>query len=151
MTTPRAMPDFLAAFRARRECCRALLSLSAEQASLIATDDFSALLSLLEHKQHLLETLLESHAPHNELRHAWQTSRDHLPASVRQECEQTLAETESLLRQLLEHEQTATELLTARRNATEQALQAVRAGQAAHTAYDASPVSNRPRHLDVDL
>jgi hypothetical protein len=146
-----AATDFLTAFRTRRECCRALLALSTEQQALIAADDYSGLLALLAHKQQVLDALLNDRGEPGELRRAWQSARDRFPARMRQECEQTLAETEDLLRQLLASEQAAADLLTARRDATEQALAAVHRGGEAQAAYDAPLSGDLSRRLDVDL
>jgi hypothetical protein len=141
--------DFLTAFRARRAYCRALLDLSAEQAALIAADEYSDLIALLTQKQQLLDALADAGRKPVDLWRAWQSERGQLTDSQRQECERTLAETESLLQELTQAEQSSTELLMSRRDATEQALGAVNRGGAAHAEYGSLSNAVRSRRLDV--
>jgi len=150
MTTAVTAEEFLTAFRARRAYCRALLDLSAEQSALIAADEYSELIALLGHKQQLLDALLDVGRQPVDLWRAWATERDRLSAPLRQQCEETLAETESLLQELAAAEQSSTDLLTIRRDATEQALGTVNHGGAAHAAYGSLSDAAASRRLDVN-
>jgi hypothetical protein len=141
---------FLAAFRARRGYCQALLELSQRQQSLIAADDYADLVSLVAHKQQVLDALLEAGHEPAELWRAWRSERAALPDSLRQECDRTLADTEQLLQHLLSIDQSSIELLSRRRDAAERELCAVNQGDAAQSAYGAPLVAVAPRRLDVN-
>jgi len=147
MTMPSPHADFLAAFRARRAHCRALLELTMEQRALIATDDYTQLLRLLSHKQQVLDALLSVGREPVDVWGAWRSERERVPQPLRAECERTLAETEELLSQLLAQEQTCTAYLADRRHATESALCALNHGSAAQAGYGGH--ERRSRRLDV--
>jgi hypothetical protein len=80
----------------------------------------------------------------------WHTHRDSLPPAFRQSCEETLAESERLLGELMEHERISTEFLARRRDETRSQLQQISAGSHAQAAYRDSLAPVTHRVLDVD-
>jgi hypothetical protein len=142
--------DFDTIFKDRRQCFADLLHLSQSQLGLVQSDDYSRLLRLLSGKQQIISRLeaISSRAP--QLWGQWSRERDRLPTPVRALCEQTLAETETLLGELLEHERIATESLARRRDQTARQLAAVASGSRVNHAYRdcLAPVTHR--HLDLD-
>ena len=142
-------PPFLEIFRGRRDGYRALLELSHRQQTLIEADDYTELLAVLGRKQVLLSRLEDVNRRYPDLREQWQASRSALPAEHRSTCEHLLAETEHCLAELLLVEQSSTESLTTRRDATQHELQAIARGSQAHEAYrdHLAPVTHR--HLDI--
>jgi hypothetical protein len=143
--------EFLAAFRLRQAFCLALLDLSAEQSALIEADAYADLVGLLGEKQRVLDALLDAGRTPIDLWRAWPNERDRLPAPLRSECERLLADSEALLKQLMDAEQSSAERLAARRNATEAALAAVHHGGIALSAYGDQQLPFGSRRLDVGL
>jgi hypothetical protein len=142
--------DFITTFKDRRQCFADLLQISRSQLGLVETDDYSQLLRLLGGKQQIISRLegIASRSP--QLWDKWRSERQRLAPGARETCEQTLAETESLLAELLEHERIATETLARRRDQTAQQLAAVAGGSRVNQAYRdcLAPVTHR--HLDLD-
>lgn len=149
MTYPALTVDeYLTAFRTRRECCRALLELSREQLRLIDADDYNELIDLLQMKQRLVDELV---GPANAPWKSWKIDRNALPATARKTGDALLEETEQLLKTLLSEEQLGTNVLTARRDATERELSLLNSSSQIDSAYrPASAVGSR-LGLDIDL
>ena len=142
--------DFLQTFADRRQCFAELLDLSRRQTALVESDDYSQLLSVLGGKQRILGRLDEIGRGRPALWQAWRDQRDRLPAGLRRDCEQALAESERLLAELLEHERVSTEALLRRRDQTRRELQTVAAGSHVNHAYRDSLAPITHRHLDTD-
>ena len=142
--------DFITTFKDRRQCFADLLQISRCQLGLVETDDYSQLLRLLGGKQQIIGRLeaISSRLPR--LWDDWRRERERLAPGAREACEQTLADTEALLAELLEHERIATETLARRREQTAQQLAAVAGGSRVNQAYRdcLAPVTHR--HLDLD-
>ena len=145
-----ATPDFITTFEDRRQCFADLLRISQSQLELVETEDYSQLLRLLGGKQQIIGRLeaISSRLPR--LWDDWRRERERLAPGARKACEQTLAETETLLSELLEHERVSTESLARRRDQTAQQLAAVAGGSRVNQAYrDAlAPVTHRLLDLD---
>jgi hypothetical protein len=142
--------DFLTTFADRRQCFAELLELSKRQLGLVESDDYAQLLNLLGGKQRVLRRLEAIGRGRPQLWDEWRTERERLSSSDRRACERTLAETEALLEQLLEHERVSTESLTRRRDRTAQELRAVATGSRVNLAYGESLAPVTHRHLDRD-
>ena len=142
--------DFITTFEDRRQCFADMLQISRCQLGLVETDDYSQLLRLLGGKQQIIGRLeaISSRLPR--LWDDWRRERERLAPLAREACEQTLADTEALLAELLEHERVSTETLARRRDQTAQQLAAVAGGSRANQAYRdcLAPVTHR--HLDLD-
>jgi hypothetical protein len=69
---------------------------------------------------------------------------------VRRSCEAALAESETLLAELLEHERESTTVLARRRDETRRQLQNIASGGQANEAYRDTLAPATSRHLDVD-
>jgi hypothetical protein len=143
--------DYLAAFTARRECCRALIELSAQQSACIEHDDYSELLALLEHKQQLLDELWDAGRNAPPLWQTWRNIRDGIAPTLRAACDAVLAETDDLLRQVLTTEASSSALLIARRDAVERQLCLVNQAATTESAYRGMADLGGQRRLDVDL
>lgn len=141
--------NILSVLNARRQHCRNLLDLSKRQRTLIDASDYSQLLSILGQKQRLLGRLDEINKDYPDLKTRWKQVRDTGDAEWRDDCEHVLAETESLLAELIEEEQNSTDHLTRRRDATQKELQAVSQGARVHDAYRDSLAPSTHRHLDI--
>jgi hypothetical protein len=142
--------DFITTFKDRRQCFADLLHISRTQLGLVETDDYPQLLRLLGGKQQIIARLEDIASRNPQLWDKWRGERQRLAPEARAICEQTLAETESLLAELLEHERIATETLARRRDQTADQLAAVAGGSRANQAYRdcLAPVTHR--HLDLD-
>lgn len=142
--------DFITTFKDRRQCFADLLQISRSQLGLVETDDYSQLLRLLGGKQQIINRLEAISIREPQLWDKWRRERERIAPGARQDCEQTLAETESLLAELLEHERIATETLAHRRDQTARQLAAVAGGSRVNQAYRdcLAPVTHR--HLDLD-
>lgn len=143
-------PEFLNIFKSRREYCQALLELSSQQSELIAGDHFEQLLTLLGQKQRLLARLDELRARQPELWQQWRVERAAMEPDLRDDCEHVLAETEAILADLVQHENSSTEFLTDRRDKTRQKLQTASQGSEVHSAYRDGMAPTTHRHLDID-
>ncbi len=140
--------EYLAAFRTRRECCRALLELSREQKQLIESDHYEALIELLQMKQRLVDELV---GPPDAPWKQWQQESGRLSVSSRTAGDALLAETEALLRTLLAEEQLGTEELTVRRDASERELAQMSSSHQIDLAYGSMPTAGSRLGLDIDL
>lgn len=143
--------DFLKLFEARREYCRRLLGLSRQQRDLILADDYTALLSVLGKKQRILGHLEELKELHPRLLERWQVEREHLDPQSRDDCEHVLAETESILSDLVHEENQSTRQLTERRDDTQRQLQALTNASQTQDAYRDAYASSTHRHLDLNM
>jgi hypothetical protein len=142
------LDDYLTAFRARRECCRALLELSHEQQRLIDADDYDELVTLLEMKQHLVDELVGGvDSPWK----TWKQQRASLSGAGQRAGDALLAETESLLLALLDEEQVGVTRLMTRRDVTERELNQITSTQQIQSAYHSTSVSGSQWGLDVNL
>jgi hypothetical protein len=145
-----SLPDFLQTFADRRQCFVELLEFSKRQLGLVEADDYAQLLGLLGGKQRIIGRLETIGKGRPRLWEEWRALRDRLSPPERQACERTLAETESLLAQLLEHERAGTECLTRRRDQSARELRAVATGSRVNEAYGESLAPVTHRHLDRD-
>jgi hypothetical protein len=141
--------SYVRLFRARRDYCAALAQLSRGQLELIESDDYTQLLVVLGRKQGLLGRMEELRLGQPDLWREWKQDREQLDAESRQTCENLLAETEGILRELHQHEQVSTETLTRRRDQTRSRLESVSGGLRAHEAYGADQSGPTHRRLDI--
>ena len=142
--------EFTTFFTTRRDHCHKLLELSRRQMELINQDDYNQLLAVLGQKQRILTQLDDLKKQHRRPLEFWQHNRDQLDATLRDDCQHLLAETEAVIAQLLEEETASTRHLTDRRDATQKQLQAISQGTQVHRAYRDSLAPSTRRHLDVD-
>ena len=127
----------------RRKHCRDLLELSRRQIQFIETNDFTQLMATLAQKQRILGRLDEVKRRYPELSRQWVALRDSGMPAVRNDCESLIADTESILAELLESEKEGTTQLTERRDATRRQLEAVSQGVHVNQGYaDTTPVLN---------
>lgn len=143
------MSDFLTIFKTRRDYGRALLELSHGQSELILADDYGELLALLGRKQRILERMDEYGRRHARLWQRWSEQRDELDPETRRECEAVLADTERILGTLSRHEQSCTDDLARRRDATRLKLESLSQGVRAHAAYQEDRLQAGSHRLDV--
>jgi hypothetical protein len=142
--------DYFRTFQDRRQCFADLLELSRRQLQLVETDDYPQLLGLLGGKQQILGRLEAISIREPRLWDEWRRERDRVAVATRQACEQTLADTEVLLAELLEHERISTDTLARRREQTARQLQAVAGGSRVNQAYRDCLAPATHRHLDLD-
>ena len=142
--------DFITTFKDRRQCFADLLQMSRNQLGLVETDDYSQLLRVLGGKQQIIGRLEAISGRLPRLWDDWRCERERLAPQARQICEQTLADTEALLAELLEQERIATETLARRRDQTARQLAAVAGGSRVNQAYRdcLAPVTHRLLDLD---
>lgn len=142
--------EFLQVFQTRRERCRKLLELSRRQRELIDVSDYTRLLTVLGQKQRILTQLDESSQALPNLWAEWHSHRDALPGSTRDDCNHVLAETETILAELVEEEGQSTDELVKRRDATRLELQSISEGSQVHDAYRDNLTPATHRHLNID-
>jgi hypothetical protein len=142
--------DFLTAFEARRDQCRALLELSRQQQALIGSDDYTGLLVVLGQKQLILGRLDDMKARHAEVYAQWTLCRNALDTDARHDCEHVLAETEALLAELIREEDSSTQHIVRRRDVAHHELQAVSHAGQVNRAYRDALAPATHRHLDVN-
>ena len=117
--------ELLRGLRQRRDIHQELLALSRGQRPLIEQGNSADLLVLLARKQQVLRQLNQLHLDAPGLRESWLACRESLALEVREDCEHVLAETESILRDLLHEEEEATNRLLSRRSSSRMALVSV--------------------------
>jgi len=144
-------PHLLQIFRDRHACFAGLLELAKFQQQFVEADEYPQLLSLLGRKQQIIGRLEAIGKAQPRLWDDWRAERDGAASAARQACEETLAQTEALLAELLEHERVSTETLAKRRDQTAAQLRAVASGSRVNTAYRDSLAAATHRHLDTDL
>ncbi|MDA0834586.1 MAG: hypothetical protein O3A29_15030 [Planctomycetota bacterium] len=151
MTTQTAI-DYLQLFNTRREYFRLLLNLSRKQASCIHDEHYHDLVDILSQKQRILGSLDELSKTRHRHIQEWTMAREQLDPKMRAACEDCLAESESLLADLLSEETSSTTHLTTRRDKTRKQLLAVSQGSHVHAAYHntESPSDSTSIHLDVN-
>lgn len=142
---------YLQAFRERRAYCQALVELSEQQAERIESDDYTELVAILNHKQQLLDLLLSTGSPERDLWNDWKSNRDDLSQEDRDACNALLQETETLLQQLMLHEQDCTTHLATRRDEVQSALRRVQQAGVALDGYAPSAETQTFRRLDFGL
>ena len=145
-----SVSDFLTAFKTRRKFCRALLKLSRQQRALIDEDDYTQLLIILGRKQRILGHLEDLKKEHPGLLKCWKTGRSGIDPEVRDDCEHILAETETILSELVHKEATSTEHMNRRRDATRKQLQSLNQGTEVNQSYRDNLAPATSRHLDVN-
>lgn len=148
LPTSHTIDEYLAAFRARRECCRALLELSREQQRFIAENDYDELITVLEMKQRLVDELAQTGTAAWQ---SWKQNRADFVAAEQRAGETLLAETESLLSLLLKEEQSGVTRLIAQRDTTERELTQINSIEQIQAAYRPVAVSGSQWGLDVNL
>jgi FlgN protein len=127
----------------RRKHCRDLLELSRRQKQLIDAGDYTQLMSTLAQKQRILGRLDEVKRRYPELSRQWTALRDSGLPTVRTDCEALIADTETILAELLQTEKQGTEQLAERREATRRQLAAVSQGVHVNQVYaDTTPTLN---------
>lgn len=146
--TMHTIDEYLAAFRARRENCRALLELSREQQRFIAANDYDELITVLEMKQRLVDEITDTAAVSWP---SWKQHRTDFTTTQQQVADAVLAETETLLSQLLKEEQTGVTRLMAQRDITERELAQLNSVELIEAAYRPVAVSGSQWGLDVNL
>src|SRR5271168_2342074 len=92
----------------RRKHCRDLLELSHRQHQFIDAGDYTQLMSTLAQKQRILGRFDEMKRRYPELSRQWTSLRDSGLPATRDDCESLIAETETLLAELLESEKRGT-------------------------------------------
>ncbi len=142
--------DFLTIFADRKQCFADLLDLSQRQLGLVEADDYTQLLGLLGGKQQIIGRLEALGRIRPALWDDWRAERERLAPPARTACEETLAQTETLLARLLEHERISTEALARRRDQTARELRTLAAGSRVNQAYRDSLAPVTHRHLDRD-
>ena len=148
--TVAASIDFLAVFQSRRDHCHALLNLSRMQQDLIHRDDYTGLLVVLGQKQLILGRLDELKSRHVEMFSQWNSKRDSIDADTRQNCEHVLAETEALLAELIQEEDSSTKNIVRRRDEAHVELESLSEGGKVNHAYRDSLAPATHRHLDLN-
>jgi hypothetical protein len=83
------------------------------------------------------------------LKESWRSRKHTLDATLRDDCDHLLAETEAILAEILEEEQDSTDFLTHRRDHTQQQLEGITNGGRVHDAYRTSMAPATHRHLDI--
>jgi chromosome segregation ATPase len=100
-------------------------------------------MSTLAQKQRILGRLDEVKRRYPELSRQWTSLRDAGLPAVRNDCESLIAETESILAELLESEKQGTQQLSQRRESTRRQLEAVSQGVHVNQTYaDTTPTFN---------
>jgi hypothetical protein len=127
----------------RRKHFRDLLDLSHRQHKFIDAGDYTQLMSTLAQKQRILGRLDEMKRRYPELSRQWTSLRDSGLPATRNDCESLIAETETILAELLDSEKQGTHQLSERREATRRQIEAVSQGVHVNQIYaDSSPTLN---------
>ncbi|HET6325131.1 MAG TPA: hypothetical protein VFG04_10695 [Planctomycetaceae bacterium] len=127
----------------RRKHCRDLLDLSQRQHQFIDAADYTQLMATLAQKQRILGRLDEMKRRYPELSRQWTSLRDSGLPATRNDCESLIAETETILAELLESEKQGTQHLSVRRENTRRQIEAVSQGVHVNQVYaDSSPTLN---------
>jgi hypothetical protein len=142
--------DYPKLFAVRLEYSKALLKLSLRQQELIQEEDYTSLLDVLGQKQRLLGQLDQYTSQLPRLWEKWQADRAQLPGELRETCETILQESEAVLAQLLQNEDTSTKSMVVRRDQTRQQLQSLNQGGKVGEAYRDSLAPVTHRHLNID-
>jgi hypothetical protein len=141
---------FLTVFQSRRDHCQALLELSRVQQELIRSDDYTGLLVVLGKKQLILGRLDEMKTRHSEMLARWKSARDDFDAETRTDCEHVLAETEAVLAELIQEEESSTQHIVRRRDEAHGELLTLTQGSKVNHAYRDALAPTTHRHLDVN-
>ena len=137
------LEDVLDVLKQRHAHCRQLLDLSRRQNRVIDASDYSSLLGILGQKQRILGRLDELKRRYPELSRQWTSLRDSGLPATRNDCESLIAETETILAELLDSEKQGTHQLSERREATRRQIEAVSQGVHVNQIYaDSSPTLN---------
>jgi hypothetical protein len=142
--------NFLTVFQSRRDHLRELLKHSRAQQELISNDDYTGLLVVLGKKQLILGSLDEMKSRHAEMFARWKTVRENFDTDTRIDCEHVLAETEAVLAELIQEEESSTQRIVRRRDEAHGELLALSQGSQVNHAYRDALAPTTHRHLDVN-
>ena len=145
-----SLEEILEILNRRRKHCRDLLNLSRQQNGVIHLSDYSQLMTILAQKQRVLGRLDEIKRRHPDLGQQWRALRDSGQATVRSDCEMIMAETETILAELLQTEKNGAQQLVERRNATRRQLESISQGVHVNEIYRDSIGGSDHRYLDID-
>ncbi|MDA1013374.1 MAG: hypothetical protein O3A00_02850 [Planctomycetota bacterium] len=136
-------------FEQRRDAFQELLRLSERQRACIAEDDYTQLLAVLSDKQNILNRVSRVHRQHDNMIDRWQNARDEIETVQRTQCDELLAESESLVSRLMDTDQKSTHELQERRDTAHEQLQRISHGSVTQKAYSQEGPAETHRFLDV--
>ncbi|QDU79108.1 FlgN protein [Polystyrenella longa] len=148
MSTRKSM-NYHSFFKHRYEHCRILLALSEEQNQAIVENRLDDLLSIIGRKQRVLKLMEDEKRQHPELWEHWQSDRETFDANSREQCEQLLSDTETVMASLVQLEQQGTSQLQKNRDETQQQLHLVSQSMQANDAYSDQTDEKTHRYLNV--
>lgn len=148
--TVSSLEDILEILNRRRKHCRDLLNLSRQQNGVIHNSDYSQLMTILAQKQRVLGRLDEIKRRHPDLGRQWTALRESAPLTLRRDCESVIAETETILAELLQTEKNGADQLVERRDATRRQLESISQGVHVNEVYRDSVGCASHRFLDID-
>ncbi len=132
----------------QQDCYRRLCLLSEKQKALVAGDDGRALLTLLGHRQRLVDELVDRSAEIAPYRRQWTEFYAGLEGSRRRRISELLEDLNGSLGAILQDDRRDTATLTAKRNVVAGTLAAMDSGRRARAAYSQSvPSSAVSQHL----
>jgi len=148
--TTECMTTIIQAFRTRRDYYANLLDQSKRQQEFIDNADYTQLLALLGQKQQILSRLDELNQQQPGLMDDWKAQRDNIEAATRSDVEHLLEEIESIIKQLMQEEQSSTQTLIVQRDQTEKQIQDVTTGANVNNAYRDQLAPTTHKHLNLE-
>lgn len=131
------MSDVLALMRTQAALYERLDALTANQRSLIAADDTSALLEHLSRRKKIVEALSQIAGRLAPVRHDWSAVRRRCSEGEGEEADRLIADVEIRLRRMIQRDEEDVRVLSARKQAVSQTLRAAHTTGQALTAYRA--------------
>jgi hypothetical protein len=135
--------ELIAMLSEQRDLYRRLSNLADRQRGLITGDDPERLLEVLAERQKLIDRLMASArelAPYQE---NWTAVRGSLSSPEEERVDQIVSEMQGLLSGILETDQADADLLSARKGTTARAIESLKTGRQAGSAYAQSSVNHR--------
>jgi len=142
--------ETLALLTEQRDLCRRLSGFAQAQHSLITGNEPERLLTLLADRQQLLDRLSLVGTRLRPLQQNWRAVREGLSGHQAQMADALIAEVNQLLAGILHADETDAQLLSAKKNATAQAMGEVSRGRQAGAAYAAMATAGASATARVD-
>lgn len=131
-TSTEKLPQLL---RERKECLEKLLYASERQKELVTRGDLDTIVGHLGHKQRLMDELMRAERALDEYRGVDPAARQWKSEEDRLACEKIIAESESLLQQILSFDQKSIDDMQQQHHDLEQQIKRLGSGVVVATAY----------------
>ncbi len=140
-TAPHWAHTLIELLEEQRSIYQQLAQLSDEQSNLVAAGDAEALLSLLSHRQALIDRLVDVNGRVEPFKQQWPSLWSELDEDSRQHIRERIDDVKALLDQIVDQDERDRVALASHRNSVSRQLEHLNRGAAVNRAYGPSPAA----------